>query len=346
MKRLLLAVILLLFTAASAELAAGGSHALYLDGEGVLWAWGSNQKGESVPESAEERILVPEIALRDVKSIAAGRQISCAVTTDNTLNVWGSISLYIEGVTAVSACEEVVTYLTEDGRAHVYAVEKVDLPVENVVKTATAAEFVLLLTVDNCAYIYENSETRLLMENIGDISACGETGMLLGDDGCVYIFGQSGTEGRLGLDTTAEVETPVSNGITDARSLAAGLTCSCAISSDNRLYGWGMLYSYLSAFDENGDLLAAANAGCLINYGKTPIVIFEGIVDAAIGDAFIVSETQTGQLMTWGSNDQGQLGIGLYTRIDCVEDEETEEGYEISVLESNQGVFPEFIDIP
>ena len=79
--------------------------------------------------------------------------------------------------------------------------------------------------------------------------------------------------------------------------------------------------------------------GALLSYGHEPIRLYENVKDAAFGDAFIALLFESGEVYTWGSNDQGQLGNGSYTLISLLEAED-DEGYEIEVISSADSVFP------
>ena len=102
----------------------------------------------------------------------------------------------------------------------------------------------------------------------------------------------------------------------------------------------------MTAFDDDGNMLASLVDGGLIPYGKTPVELYSGVKDAAIGDAFIVLLLSDG-LIIWGSNDQGQCASGYYTACEVYpdEDDEGEESWELEITDNNQCIFPVFINI-
>ena len=364
MKKLIciLAIFCLLSCSAESMLSACGSHVLYLDPQGTVWAWGSNQKGESVPDSEAERILKPTLVFKDTRSIAAGRQFSYVLDNESTLWRWGSGLEAPEQIDSdvrlMAACEDICAYVCGDTLKLLSGEELITLEAPGIKAVQAGADFVLYLTDDGNAYFYGNNDYLqaggineapvVIMENCASISAHGQTLLFTDAAGNVYAMGASGAEGRLGIDSDDWITEPVSNGLGGIGECFAGVACSGAVDRSGCMYVWGSLYSYVSAFDENGDALTSMVEGVLINYGKTPIALFPNISKLAFGDAFIAALTSDGSVMTWGSNDQGQLGDGYYTSIEYSLDEESEDGtYEITVLDGEQRVFPvypEFID--
>ena len=132
---------------------------------------------------------------------------------------------------------------------------------------------------------------------------------------------------------------PVANGVKNARAGVMGISASGAIDQSGAFYAWGTLYSYFTAFDENGEMYFSDIGGTLVNYGKTPVKLYDAVKNAAFGEAFCVLELEEGTLLAWGSNEWGQLGNGLHTVFELYEGEE-EDDYEISVSDNWQAVFP------
>ncbi|KAG5455395.1 MAG: regulator of chromosome condensation 1/beta-lactamase-inhibitor protein II [Olpidium bornovanus] len=73
------------------DLAVGGMHALALTNKGEVYSWGVNDNGalgregdEDIPEKVEGLEGV------DVVSVAAGDSISCAISSEGRLYMWGS----------------------------------------------------------------------------------------------------------------------------------------------------------------------------------------------------------------------------------------------------------------
>ena len=75
---------------------AGWNHALALDRDGNVWAWGNNHSGQLGNGEIKDKfpygepVPVRVIGLSDIMSVAAGEGFSLALTRDGTLYAWGS----------------------------------------------------------------------------------------------------------------------------------------------------------------------------------------------------------------------------------------------------------------
>ena len=123
------------------RLSAGLSHTAFVDQEGVLWTWGSNQSGQLGAETQEtgtdlEGTVIPLSSrplqvMEDVASVSAGADFTVALKTDGTLWAWGGNDYgqlgngsttpsdlpicVLDQVTAVSAGDYHVAALRADG---------------------------------------------------------------------------------------------------------------------------------------------------------------------------------------------------------------------------------------
>ena len=154
------------FTAISA----GGAHALAVDEKGGVWAWGSNVRGESVPGSADARVMEPVKVLGNVVSVACGRNFSLALTSDGALYGWGDHRsnqlpgasdapvLLREGVLSMDACEERAVLVTETGEVYAWgAGENLHLLCENAAEAAVGVDFILVRLKTGEVYEYPDS---------------------------------------------------------------------------------------------------------------------------------------------------------------------------------------------
>ena len=344
----------------SPMLSADGSHILALDASGNVWAWGSNHRGESVPQKTDARILSPEIVFENALFIATGQQFSMAIDENSRLYAWGdnrekqvftsadekvlSPVLLMENAAYADACDAIAACVTKDGKCWLWGggTDKI-LVSENAVKCKVGMNFAVILEKDGRVFerTLTEAESKLMISNAKDISASGESRYALSEDGTLYAWGATASDGRLAISGGIRyIETPeriCQNA--DISSMIAGLTFSGFLTSANELYLWGTLYSYASYIDETGTVQAALVDGALLSYGSEPIRLYENVKSAAVGDAFIALLFESGDIFTWGSNDQGQLGNGKYTQTALVEAED-DEGYEAEIISSADSVFP------
>ena len=341
MKKLCLIIIMLLTLSTIAEsLRLSGSHALYLDANGSVWAWGSNIKGESVYDSDAERVLEPQVVFTDALAIAAGKYFSMALNSKNDLYIWGGESepkLIAGSVIALDACDELAGYVSANGKAYMYVNDESTLIAEGCSDIAIGMDFALLLYPNGDVYKYSDEEPAKVLDGCTDIAAYGETCLYLKTDGSVYISGASANDGRLLSSYVAQIDTPFYTGL-KADALVPGLSCSGVI-TQGELWVWGAIYSYMTAYNDSGDS-AVLNDGILISYGATPVMLYQNVAAAAFGDAFAVVLKDDGTLLAWGSNESGQAGAG-YTKVELYEDEDGE--YEAVLTESAQCLFPNTI---
>ena len=343
---------LLSSSGALAQVAAGGNHALYLDGNGAVWAWGANHRRETLPENEALLIATPAKVFEGAVQVACGRQFSLALDAQGEAWLWGNglseKQSLAKDTVKIAACESSYALLKSDGSAVYFdgqAERSFDL---NATDVACGADFLLLVS-DGSAYFYGDpiyigqkddlEAPAAVLSGAKSVFAACQTGMILGADGRLYVFGASGAEGRLGIDTTQWIASPTANGLENVLLGAPGLSAGGAIDEDGTLYLWGTLYSLLSVFGEDGLPYVSSAEDALIRYGKTPIPVYENAVSCALGDAFIVLELADGTVLTWGTNDWGQAGDGSSTLFTYAEDDGDGE---FLIEDNRQMIFPAY----
>jgi alpha-tubulin suppressor-like RCC1 family protein len=121
------------------------------------------------------------------------------------------------------------------------------------------------------------------------------------DDGAMWCWGANDT-GQLGIGAVSANE-PSMTPIASAQQwleVAAGVTHTCAIDSEHRLWCWGL--------NDNGQL---ANGGFSTTAQPTPQrVTDEQWQTIDVDSAFGCAITLAGRLRCWGYNGHGQLGDG------------------------------------
>ncbi|XP_077154207.1 RCC1 and BTB domain-containing protein 1 [Ranitomeya variabilis] len=135
--------------------------------------------------------------------------------------------------------------------------------------------------------------------------ACGSHhSMVLTSNGEVFAWGYNNC-GQIGSGTTANQPTPrrvcaqLQSKVVIA--VAAGPTCSMAITDNGQVYGWG--------YNGTGQLGVGGTGNQLIPC-KVVFVQQACIVQIVCGYSHTMGLTDQGYLYSWGANTNGQLGIG------------------------------------
>ena len=69
-------------------ISAGKDYSMAITSDGVLWAWGNNERGQLGDGTLDNR-AVPTKIMEDVIAVSAGTHHTAAITSDRTLWTWG-----------------------------------------------------------------------------------------------------------------------------------------------------------------------------------------------------------------------------------------------------------------
>lgn len=344
---------------AAPMLASDGAHILALDVSGRVWAWGSNHRGETAPEDESMQILAPVHVFSGAQKIAAGQQFSMAVDAKGDLYMWGDNTegqipgfsgertdkavLVAGGIASIDACDSRAVAVTAGGELVSWGggEEKKTLA-SGVTCAAAGTDFILALMENGDVYEYASGsdEGVCMASGISSIDANGQSRYAVDNAGNAYSWGANAEEGRIGLPLSYDwAETPIKMNLSGIKKAVGGLTAGGAIAEDKGMYLWGTVYSYMTGYDAAEDIWASLVDGELIHYGNAPIRVYEGVLDAVFGDAFVAVMFENGDVLTWGSNEHGQIGNGLITETRVVYGEEEGET-ELEIVSSMQQIFP------
>jgi alpha-tubulin suppressor-like RCC1 family protein len=223
--------------------AAGSAHSLALSSSGGVLAWGCNQWGELGDGTQNDRhraVPVPELE-RDVIAIAAGRNVSLALTSDGAVFGWG------------------LNPALEPGDAHAAPIRCRGL--EGIVAVAAGGSERLALTSEGMVLAWGSSPSDLsgtggvlgparwgsaprpvegLPDSVRAIAAGDHHSLALSDHGAVFAWGR-GHLGPLG-DGTAENRYPpvrVQDLGARVRAISACYGCSYALLDSGAVLSWG-----------------------------------------------------------------------------------------------------------
>ncbi|MGG7507196.1 putative Ig domain-containing protein [Plantibacter sp. YIM 135249] len=133
----------------------------------------------------------------------------------------------------------------------------------------------------------------------------GYASIILFEDGTASAFGL-GRDGSLGNGSTEDSDVPVAVSIPEGRrftSIASGFVHTIAIDQDGALWAWGR--------NSLGELGIGGTWGS-IQPLPVPVLAPEGVrfVEVAATTQASYAVTDTGDVWAWGSNGDGQLGLG------------------------------------
>jgi alpha-tubulin suppressor-like RCC1 family protein len=137
----------------------------------------------------------------------------------------------------------------------------------------------------------------------GAVTTGGAHSVLATPDGRIYAWGDN-SSGQIGNEATTDRPTPtLLNTITGAKAVASGLLHTLALTWDGQVYSWG----------SNG----SGRLGINSTAQSTPqsarpvhVSMLSNVVAIAAGDAHSLALTSDGHVFSWGTNTNGQLGLG------------------------------------
>ena len=280
---------------------AGERHSLLVDGDGYVWAWGTNTYGQLGDDTTEGRsypIRVPN--LTNVIDVAAGYDHSVAITDAGDVYCWGNNTDGQLGNGAAQVSKVPVKIMEAADAAHVYA--------------GNASTY--LLTDSGNLYAWGDNQygqlgvgstadknVPTLVSGISLQALAAGDGFALGlkEDGSAYAWGNN-TDGQLGINAlqTNKSSPQKITALSDVIQISAGESHAAAVSRDGSVYVWGC--------NDSGELgLGEASAPKAAPQHLETLVNAE---NAYAGSGYTLIKLRDGTLTGFGKNQVGQLGIG------------------------------------
>lgn len=292
-------------------IASGSHHSLALLANGTIMAWGENVYGQLGDGTTQNRdVPVPVTGLSEVAAVAAGQDHSLALLEDGTVVAWGrnrwgqlgdggtessDAPVAVSGlsdVAAISAGGSFSLALLSDGTVMAWG--------ENVhgqLGDGTTASSDLPVPVSG-------------LTGVTAISAGFRHSLALLSGGTVAAWGEN-EYGQLGDGTEAQRDTPVPvSTLAGVRAVFAGERQSLALIGGGALVAWGD--------NEDGQLGDGDHTGpehCgaqpIFACSKVPVAV-RGLsqVTAVSAGGQNLALLADGEVMAWGPNNVGQLGVG------------------------------------
>ena len=274
------------------------SYTMAVKTDGTLWGWGYNQFGNIGDNTVTTRSSPVQIGtLTNWSSVALHTNLAtAAVKTDGTLWNWGNGGSL--GHAKISTASRTLSKLSEKNWSNVSVADT------HVLAVGTDGTLWAWGT-NSVGYIGDNTTgtTRSAPVQIGSLStwtyvAAGSSvsaGIL--SDGTLWTWG-SGTNGRLGLNSTVNRSSPVQVGtLSDWAKISMSPYDTIATKTDGTLWGWG--YNFYGGL---GDGTAIARSS------PVQIGTLTGWSEIIAGVYYSMATKTDGTLWAWGLNTSGQLG--------------------------------------
>ena len=289
------------------SIVAGYTHTCALATTGQAYCWGWNQYGQlgnNLTTGSRIPAAVQMPAGISFQSIAAGSAHTCALTAGGKAYCWGQgdggrlgNNSTASSLTPLAVSSAGVNVPVEQSASRLYKWN-------NAVRPGTplaATNAVATLPEVGSSFRIRVGLTAAGNKTLQSIAAGYAHTCALTTTGQAYCWGWN-QYGQLGNNSTANSLTPAAVQMpagVSFQSIAAGITHTCALTTQNKAYCWGQ---------GDGDRLGNNS----IASSRIPAAVqmpagisFQSI---AAGSAHTCALTATGQAYCWGVNSQGQLG--------------------------------------
>ena len=256
------------------SVAAAGYHTLALKDNGIVLAWGRNNKGQLGDGTTTYRSAPVLVAISNVVAIAAGGEFSMALKADGSVWAWGSNIMGQLG--------------------------------DNSVKNSLLPVQVKLLLIDSIGNV-----SYPPLYGIKNIAAGGSHALALAEDGTVWAWGYN-EFGQLGDGTTTSSKVAIMvtlpNDVTGApTAISAGLDHSLVVIGGG-VYACGYKkYGQLGDGSILGSDTPVKNLRKVVRQDSTPLT---DIVSVTATGFHSLARDVNGHIWSWGHNLYGQLGNG------------------------------------
>jgi alpha-tubulin suppressor-like RCC1 family protein len=324
------------------SVSASYSHALAIKFDGTLWGWGDNEYGESGggPYAGPPAQIGTDT---NWKSASAGQYFSAAVKKDGTLWTWGTNSQDTLGNGTSGAPVTSPTQVGNDTNwqsVSAGAADSLALKTDGSLWAWGDNQFG---QVGNGTLTSQNAPVRIGTDTNWQVTSAGSSSVAAKADGTLWIWGSPANNhglspvslalgkpvsyaqgydhaivvrsdgtlwawgnnqyGQLGDGTTNSQKAPEQIGTaTNWKSVWAGNSISFAIKTDGTLWAWGSNMNLQLGLGLNSSappVLSPTQVGTAMNWQSV-----------SVGYSGTLAVRSDGTLWAWGTNSNGQLGLG------------------------------------
>ena len=282
------------------SVSAGEIHTLAISTDGVLYAWGTSERGQlGLGDISSSSTPIPVMPEKTWKSVSAGGDHTLAIDADDKLWAWGdNRNGRLGDGTTTDRSEPVPIMLDKTwksvsaGSDHSTAIDADDK------LWAWGTNTNGRLGDDSTTHRHE--PVPIMPDTTWKSVSAGQTHTTAIDaDDKLWAWGAN-TNGRLGDGTTMQRNAPVPiMPDTNWKSVSAGGSHTMAIDADDKLFAWGL--------NTNGRLGLGEVTQRVIPTQLPSEMSWKSV---SVGSTHTMAIDAEGKLWAWGVNTNGQLGLG------------------------------------
>jgi len=293
------------------KVVAGDAQSFALTTNGLLYAWGSNSSGRLGDGTTTQR-LSPVLTSPGFNSLSLSSGVghTLALSTSGQLFGWGENGNGQLG----------------DGTTTSHASVSAVIGGSSIATTASGAYFSLALRMDGRVLSWGNNDAGQLgdgtigmklspisvtapteavaVDTLRTVAAGNFHTVVLGSNGMTWAWGLN-SSGQLGDGTKIDRTLPSQVvGLRNVRAVAAGEYHTIALTSDGKVMAWGQ-----NKLGQVGNGLTddVSSYAVVTVAGGSPLA---NVIAIAAGSYHNLALTADGKVYAWGSNSNGQLGVG------------------------------------